>query len=455
LRLYPPPGYDPVLFGYTDTSLDPTGYPAHEINLDEMYMGVMPGFRVGVTYTRELFYPWFSYLAERGYRLPDEPLEVYSGRADYPGAAERGRSLAAPVYAARDSDTAFTADRVIEYLEAQLDCPWFVHAVFLRPHPPLFAPEPYNSMFDPAAVPFPCRLSSAAVEAEQHPFLAFWLKQQTRPGFYWGHDVNVQALPDHEVRQMIACYYGLINEVDHHIGRLLDCLERTGQLADTLIVFTCDHGEQLGDHWLWDKGGYFDQSYHIPLIVRDPRPSGARGVVVDAFTEAVDIMPTVLEWLGAPVPAECDGRSLLPWLEGRSPEQWRDCVHWEYDFRDPRTQEAEQALGLASDQCTLNVIRDRRYKYVHFAGLPALFFDLEEDPMEFRNRAQDNGYQSLVLEYAQKLLSLRMTHAERTLANTLLSPDGIAEYAGPRFGPADQEGTPSPGQESRPQVTAP
>jgi arylsulfatase A-like enzyme len=298
-------------------------------------------------------------------------------------------------------------------------------------------------------------LPSAAQEAEQHPFLAFWLKHQTRPGFYWGHDVNVQALPDNEVRQMIACYYGLINEVDHHMGRLLDCLERTGQLDDTLIIFSCDHGEQLGDHWLWDKGGYFEQSYHIPLIVRDPRPSGARGLVVYAFTEAVDIMPTVLEWLGAPVPAECDGRSLVPWLEGRNPEQWRDCVHWEYDFRDPRTLEAEQALGLTSDQCTLNVIRDRKYKYVHFAGLPALFFDLEGDPMEFRNLARDRAYQGLVLEYAQKLLSLRMTHAERKLANTLLSLAGVAEYVGPRSGLENQEGMPSPGRKGRLHMTAP
>ena len=150
-------GYDPILFGYTDTSLAPGNFKSTDLNLDDNYMGVMPGFRVGTTYTQELFHPWFSYLAGKGYPLPDNPMDVYSGSPDYPGAAERGRSFAAPIYGAADSDTAFTADKVIEYLGENRDRPWFVHAVFLRPHPPLFAPEPYNSMFEPQSVPFPRR----------------------------------------------------------------------------------------------------------------------------------------------------------------------------------------------------------------------------------------------------------------------------------------------------------
>ena len=426
-------GYDPILFGYTDTSLDTSNSKAATISLQDSYMGVMPGFRVGATYTQELFFPWFEYLTGRGYKLPDNPMDVYIGRPDYPGAERRGRSLAAPIYEAIDSDTAYTTDKVIEYWQSHQDQSWFVHAVFLRPHPPLFAPEPYNRMFDPDLVPFPRRAASPHEEGRQHPFLRFWLERQTRPGAYFGHNYNVQSLPEHEIRQMIACYYGLIREVDDNIGRLVDYLKASNQWDNTLIIFTCDHGEQLGDHWLWDKGGYFDQSYHIPLIIRDPRNAAARGRIVDAFTEAVDIMPTILDWLGTPTPMECDGRSLRPWIEGSNPSAWRDAVHWEYDFRDPKSYTAEKSLDLTSDQCTLNVLRDERYKYVHFTNLPPLFFDLQEDPLEFDDKAGDRRYQGLMLDYAQKLLSLRMSHAERTLANTLLSPDGIAEYRGPRF----------------------
>jgi arylsulfatase A-like enzyme len=107
-------------------------------------------------------------------------------------------------------------------------------------------------------------------------------------------------------------------------------------------------------------------------------------------------------------------------------------VHWEFDFRDIPNQEPEKALGITSDQCCLCVIRDERYKYVHFPGLAPLFFDLQQDPMEFHNLAADPAHQGLVLDYAQKMLSWRMAHADRTLANTFLTPDGIAERKGPR-----------------------
>ena len=89
-------------------------------------------------------------------------------------------------------------------------------------------------------------------------------------------------------------------------------------------------------------------------------------------------------------------------------------------------------LGLTPDQCSANLLWDRRYKYVHFTGLPPLFFDLESDPHEFCNLADDPAYQGLVLEYAQKMLSWRMNHDERTLANTRLGPSGVVELHPPR-----------------------
>ncbi len=240
----------------------------------------------------------------------------------------------------------------------------------------------------------------------------------------------MQSLPEHEIRQLRASYYGLISEVDHHIGRLIDHLRQSGEYDHTLVLFTVDHGEMLGDHWLWNKGGYFDPSYHIPLIVRDP--DGDCGRIIEAFSESVDLMPTVLDWLGREIPVQCDGESLLPWLRGATPQRWRDSVHWEYDFRDPVKQHAEQALRLTSDQCALNVIRDARYKYVHFSALPPLLFDLDDDPHEQRDRSGDPAYRDVLLHQAQKLLSLRMIHAERTLSNTLLTPDGVVEWRGSR-----------------------
>jgi len=240
-------------------------------------------------------------------------------------------------------------------------------------------------------------------------------------------------LPERALRQIRATYYGMVSEVDRELGRLIDHLRETGVYDRTLIVVVSDHGEQLGDHWMFGKYGYFDASFHIPLILRDPRREAddGRGRQVAAFTENVDVMPTILDWLGRDLPAQCDGLSLLPFCRGETPRHWREEVHWAYDFRDLAGRRYGGAR-LAPDQCVLNVIRGPRYKYVHFAALPPLFFDLQEDPQEFHDRAADPAYRPLVLDYSQKLISWRMTHDERVLVNQTLTGEGVVEWRGPR-----------------------
>ncbi len=135
-------------------------------------------------------------------------------------------------------------------------------------------------------------------------------------------------------------------------------------------------------------------------------------------------MPTLMDAIGAETPVQCDGRSLIPFLEGTPQRNWRTEAHWEFDFRDPADDSAERALGLTMHQCAMNIIRDHRYKYVHFTRLPPLFFDLASDPEEFVNRAEDPACLPLVLEYAQKLLSWRMNHDEQLLTHIALTDQG-------------------------------
>jgi arylsulfatase A-like enzyme len=421
-------GYDPTLFGYTDTSPDPRRYAPDDPAL-KTYEGVLPGMTVGLQLPDHMA-AWIADLKAKGYDLPRGRRDVYRPVADYPGAAGRGHSFAPPIFAAADSETTFMADAILRYLSVRREQDWFVHGVFLRPHPPIIAPEPYNAMYDPAAVPPPRRAATPEAEAAQHPYLAYALEAMAEIGAYNEHyPHSLRDIDDIELRQLRATYYGMITQVDDQIGRLIAHLKATGEYDQTLIVFTCDHGEMLGDHWMWGKAGYFDEAYHIPLIVRDPRPAAddGRGRVVSAFTEAVDLMPTILDWLGLETPVECDGRSLLPFIAGRTPAGWRQEAHWEFDFSDVVDLDPEQALGLDSDQCSLSVIRGPRYKYVHFTALPPLFFDTETDAGQFNNLAADPAYLPQVLAHAQKMLSWRMEHNDRTLTRTALTANGAFE----------------------------
>lgn len=147
-------------------------------------------------------------------------------------------------------------------------------------------------------------------------------------------------------------------------------------------------------------------------------------------------MPTLLDWLGIKAPVQCDGNSLLPTIRtGCQPSNWRKEAHWEYDFRNIAKGRAhEHSLGMTQHQCTLNVVRGRRYKYVHFTNMPPLFFDLEKDPQELFNQANNPDYFSRVLEYAQKLLSWRMNHDEQTLTHLELTEQGVVSQEVARYG---------------------
>lgn len=428
-------GFDPTLFGYTDTSVDPRQYDRDDPILTT-YEGVMPGFTVGLQLDDRMA-AWIADLKVRGYDLPEGRRSVYRPVPNYPGAAGRGHTFSPPIFSAEHSETAFMANAALDFMRAHRDEDWFMHLVFLRPHPPVIAPEPYNTMYDPVDVPMPARADTPDGEAAQHPYLRYMLFHQREIGSYSEHFPNdLREIDEREVRQIRATYYGMVTQVDDQIGRILDHLAATGEDKDTLIIFTCDHGEMLGDHWMWGKEGYFDRAFHIPLIVVDPTKAADkhRGTIAHSFSEAVDIMPTVLDWLGLPIPATCDGRSLKPLLCGETPSDWRQEAHWEYDFRDVVNQEPEQALGISSDECVLSAIRTDRFKYVHFASLPPLLFNLEADPHEMHNVADDTKYREARLDMAERTLSWRMRHADRTLSNIMLTAQGPIERNTPRKG---------------------
>jgi arylsulfatase A-like enzyme len=186
-----------------------------------------------------------------------------------------------------------------------------------------------------------------------------------------------------DVRQaVIPAYMGLITQIDDQIGVLMQYLKAAGRLDNTLIVFTSDHGDYLGDHWLGEKELFHEQSVRIPLIVVDPDPraDATRGQVNSDLVEAIDLVPTFIEAAGGEVPDHIlEGHSLLPLLHGA--QGWpRDIAVSEYDFA---FREARALLGSAIRDSRAVMVFDGRWKLVHVTGYRPMLFDLETDPQEF------------------------------------------------------------------------
>lgn len=413
-------GTDPTLFGYTDQAIDPRTTAGDDPWL-RTYEGVLPGFTPRVRLPEDLG-PWLSWLRSRGHAVPDDHWHVYlprSGPADRPVRTP-------PIYGADETETAFLTGEFLRWLtEQKADRPWFAHVSFLRPHPPFIVPEPFNEAYSGDEGAPMKRQRDLAAERAVHPLVDWWHRTARPTHWVIGNDRrSVAEWTEEDFRTVRALYFGMIEEVDRQVGRLLAGLEASGMAGDTVVILTSDHGEQLGDRYTLGKFGFYDESYHVPLIVADPRRRASHGRTVRAFSEGVDLMPTVLDLFGAPVPGHLDGHSLAPLLEGDPPADWRDQAVWEYDFREAASGSAQRHFGLPMDALNLAVVRTERWKYVHCAGLPPLLFDLADDPGELVNRVDDPGCARIRIEMAERLLTWRARNLDKRLTGIELTGAG-------------------------------
>ena len=311
-----------------------------------------------------------------------------------------------------DSETPWLTQRTIDFIE-QADHPWCAHVSYIKPHWPYIVPAPYHAMYGANHVPAAVR---DEVELDNpHPVLGAY--QQGRIG---------KAFQRDEVRQkVIPAYMGLIKQCDDQLGVLLDHLEATGRMDDTMIVLTSDHGDYLGDHWLGEKELFHDPSVKIPLIIYDPRAEAdaTRGTTCDALVEAIDLAATFVEAAGGKVPDHIiEGRSLMPWLhreQGSEAPAWREVAISEYDYS--ATGHCA-ALGLEPRDARLFMVFDGRYKLIHAeGGFRPMLFDLREDPEEFHDLAKGEAHQAEIDRLYEHLarwgrrLSQRVTRSEEEI----------------------------------------
>lgn len=409
-------GYRPALFGYTDTPLDPI--VSDRTNLDEW---ICPGFTAVAPFLfADGFSGWAAELAAKGYLLPEDPRKIWNP-SDEDYTPTKNSLLAPSRISAGDTDTAWLTERLLVYMDAMAERPWFAHFNCLKPHPPLFAPRPYDTLHNPADIPLPERALRPDEIAVQHPWLAYELEaQESRRTEYPSEKSSFAEYDDWDARRLRVAYYGNCSEIDAQFGRVIDRLKSTGAYDQTLIIFCSDHGEQLGENGFWGRRGPYDGNFHVPMIVRDPREEAdrVRGSQIHSFTEHVDLLPTILDALEMSFGENYDGHSLVPFLHGEAISiPWRETTHFAYDFRDLSGQSTETALGLTSDECNFRAIRGERWKYAEFPTLPPLLFDVKNDPNETMNLASDPSYRTILEEYAARLAAIRIRPVENDLSD--------------------------------------
>ena len=295
--------------------------------------------------------------------------------------------------------TTWAAERTIEFITEQraVETPWLACVNIYDPHPPFNPPQEYRDRYDPAAMPGPLFRHSDLVQQERLAAIDFQSRGRppddldidspvipVSPGREGADDAAGAAgrggWPAHatarDARTLQAAYYAMIELIDDQVGRVLDALRASGQADDTLVIFTSDHGEMLGDHGLIQKGcRFYEGLVRVPLILSWPGEIGADRES-DALVELTDLAPTLLEAAGEPVPEWMQGRSLLPISTGVAPlHHHRDAVWCEYF----------DAI-TAPDATRATMYRRGRHKLVvyHGHGLGELY-DLERDPDEFHN----------------------------------------------------------------------
>lgn len=398
-------GYEPLLFGYTDSARDPRVLEADDPRL-QTYEELMPGFTEAVRMRMESDDRcWRDHLASRGIQLAAYP-DCYRPLGD--------KLTDPPAYGAEDSDTAYLTERFIDFATAA-EAGWFATLTYVRPHPPFVAPDPYNTMFDPGDMPAP---ETTGDDRNWHPFMA--PAQDKAPAAS-----TVEGFPDLEASPettatLRALYLGLCAEVDHHIGRVIGTLKETAQWDDTMLVVTSDHGDMLGDYGLWGKGTFHDAAFHVPLIMRDPTRAGMHGKTVNTMTQSIDVTPSLLARIGADVPHSMDGQSLLPFLADVNAED-RSLSFSEFDFGHPiEATDWQTKLGIATDDANLAVLRTGNHLLVHFGcDLPPILFDMGGAGAQL-NLADAPENAELCLDLSRKMLSHRMQNPEGTFSRTII-----------------------------------
>ena len=255
----------------------------------------------------------------------------------------------------------WVADQAIDFIDNRdEDKPFFMWANFIHPHQPLTPPQFYYDKYMAMDLP--------------EPVVGDWARVFDKPVRGLEPEPWRISVDPIVMKQIRAAYYGCIEHIDHQIARMI----WHGLLPkNTIVAFASDHGEMLGDHQWLRKRNPFEPSAHVPFLVRFPESQDiAPGQVIDRPVELMDLMPTFLDAAGVDIPETVDGESLIPLMRDAS-SPWRRFVHGE-------------CCNVPSSNSGMQYVTDGKRKFAWYPGRDEeLFFDLEQDPQEMHNLAND------------------------------------------------------------------
>lgn len=377
-----------------------------------------------------------AYLRARGYDSENPWHDFANSGIDDDGNVLSGwflkNSSEAANIAEPDSETPYLTRRAIDFM-AGAEGPWCCHLSYIKPHWPYIVPEPYHDMFGPEHVLPPVRTQAEFDNA--HPVLKAFMESPMSRTF----------ATDRARNAVIPAYMGLIKQCDDQLGVLLDWLDETGRISDTMIVLTSDHGDFLGDHWMGEKMFFQDTSARVPLIVYDPstEADATRGTACDALVEAIDLAPTFVEFSGGqPASHILEGESLLPILRGKATQTARDFVICEYDYSVTPTADR---LGRSVRDAVMFMVADKEWKLVHCEGdYRPILFDLVNDPQELTDLGDSPDHAEVIARMYDKLFRWTRRVSQRTTRSEeqLMQMRGRSRRRGVLIGIYDENDVP-------------
>ncbi len=281
----------------------------------------------------------------------------------------------------------WAGDRAIEFIESHDQSrPFLLFAGFPNPHHPFDPPEPYASMYKPEDMPIPSTFGS---DLTNKPPQQLRYKQKGRANI----GSNYEHLSEDQLRQIIAYYYGSISLVDDQVGKILQALERTHCIDDTLIIFTSDHGELLGHHGLLLKSTdaypiLYDKSLQVPLIFHHPQQA-KKNHRESTPVELLDLFPTMANMAGLEPPPELQGLDLSPVLKGQ-PYTGRNTIY--------------------AESGAVKMLRGNEWKLIYYPGQSyGELYNLQDDPDESHNLFASSAHLPIRNQLIQSLLDRLIT----------------------------------------------